>query len=229
MKNISCYIVDDEQRAIDELVKFISKTPTLDLQGYSTDPIEALDYLRTHPVDFLFLDISMDELSGLEFIELVPNKAVFTTADEKHALLALGHVNTVDYLVKPLTYARFMIAVKKIEDIFSSAAEKLEAPAAEFQTSFPLKTPAGRVDVEFDKIDYIKATTYYSTVFYEGKKALVPMPLNDIEALFPRKKFVRVHRSYIVNVEKITKRTYSGLTLNKDILIPLGRAYKDNL
>jgi len=224
---ISCYILDDEPRAIDDLIRFIEKTPVLTLKGYATDPFEALNYLRSHAVDFLFLDISMDELSGLEFIELVPNKAIFTTAHESHAISALSYVNTVDYLLKPITFTRFMTAVKKIEAIFLNPVHKelQPAPAATFEA----KTPTGQILIEYDKVDYIKANGSYSTIFYEGKKAFVSMPLNDIEALFPRELFARVHRSYIVHRQKIAKRTYYHLTLLNDVPIPLGRKYKEQL
>ncbi|WP_118976167.1 LytR/AlgR family response regulator transcription factor [Taibaiella koreensis] len=225
---ISCYILDDEPRAIDDLIRFIEKTPILTLKGYATDPFEALNYLRSHEVDFLFLDISMDELSGLEFIELVPNKAIFTTAHEHHALSALSYVNTVDYLLKPITFNRFMIAIKKIEAIFLNAAAKDTEPTV-VVASFEAKTPTGQIVIEYDKVDYIKANGSYSTIFYEGKKAFVSMPLNDIEALFPRELFARVHRSYIVHKKKIAKRTYYHLTLLNDIPIPLGRKYKEQL
>lgn len=225
---ISCYILDDEPRAIEDLVRFIDKTPVLSLKGYSTDPFEALNYLRNNAVDFLFLDISMDELSGLEFIELVPNKAIFVTAHESHALPALSHVNTVDYLLKPITFSRFMVAIKKIEDIFLLPVAK-EPAVAEVKASFEAKTPTGQIVIEYEKVDYIKANGAYSTVFYEGRKAFVSMPLNDIEALFPKELFARVHRSYMVHKEKIVKRTYYHLILLNDIPIPLGRKYKEQL
>lgn len=224
---ISCYILDDEPRAIDDLIRFIEKTPVLTLKGYATDPFEALNYLRSHAVDFLFLDISMDELSGLEFIELVPNKAIFTTAHESHAISALSYVNTVDYLLKPITFTRFMTAVKKIEAIFLNPAHKESQPAS--AATFEAKTPTGQIVIEYDKVDYIKANGSYSTIFYEGKKAFVSMPLNDIEALFPRELFARVHRSYIVHRQKIARRTYYHLTLLNDVPIPLGRKYKEQL
>jgi len=151
---------------------------------------------------------------------------VFVTAHPDLTNKALEFPNTIDYLIKPFTFERFAVALKKIEANFPSAG--LHAPAE--KASFPFKTALGIENIEFSRIKYIKAKTYNSTVYYDdSSSALVNMRLNALEAMFPSSIFARVHKSYIVNKKKIIRTRYDELELEGGISLKLSRIYKDNL
>jgi len=224
---ISCYIIDDEQAAIDDLKKHIAKIPGLELKGSSTDTKSALIFLKNNEVDCLFLDINMKPITGVELIQMVSNKAIFTTAHEQYVMGALAHPNTIDYLVKPIYFERFLIAVKKIEDLFFANAA--DGSLNRYAEGVPIKKPHGTEYLPFEKISYIKAAGNYSTVFHEGERSVVPTLLNDLESLLPATTFIRIHRSFIVNKNKLLKTRYEEAELEGDIILPIGRSYRSRL
>lgn len=224
---ISCYIVDDEQSAIDSISKYVDKVPWLILAGTATDPKHALAFLRNNEVDCLFADISMGPISGLELMPMVDSKIVFTTAHEEHVFGALGNTNVIDYLVKPIYFDRFMIAVKKLEHLFFKGSSI--DPSASYYQTLPIKKPYGTEHLSFDEISHIKANGNYSTVYHQNEKSVIPASLNDLELLLPENTFVRIHRSYIVNKHKLKAVRYEEAELEGKIMLPVGRSYRAKL
>lgn len=223
---LSCYIIDDEPIAIECLEKYVRKTPILQLVGTSTNPFEAIEYLQKNEVSFLFVDINMEELNGLELMKMVDNKVVLTTAHEEYALRSYDFENTVDYLLKPITYDRFLVAVKKVMNVFMAPKPLLLPADKDPSAAFPLKTPLGKKDIPYDQIDFIKAGGYYSTIFYGKEKAVVPIPLKDLETLFPATHFTRIHKSYMVNRKKVKSLWHNKVLLQSNITIPIGRTFR---
>ncbi|WP_118976577.1 LytR/AlgR family response regulator transcription factor [Taibaiella koreensis] len=223
---ITCFIIDDEPMAIRSLTRLLEKAPGLQLLGTSCDPASGLAFLRSHKVDLLFLDISMERITGLELVSMINNRVVFTTAHADLTNDALAFANTIDYLVKPFTWERFAIALKKIEANFPDVSTLNPAKA---EASYPMKTPSGVQNIAFSQVNYIKASGYYSTVYYDQGTAVVNIPLASLEAIFPSAIFVRIHKSCIVNKMKIVKTTYDELELIGGTCLKLSRVYKDKL
>lgn len=221
--NLSCYIIDDEPMAIECLEKYVRKTPLLQLAGTSTNPFEAIEYLRDNEVSFLFVDINMEELNGLELMKMVDNKVVLTTAHEEYALRSYDYENTVDYLLKPITYDRFLVAVKKVMNVFVGQKPPGQPGSA---GALPVKTPFGKKEIPFEQIEFVKAGGYYSTVFYGKEKTVVPIPLKDLETLFPPGQFSRIHKSYIVNRSKVKNMWHNKVLLCSNVTVPVGRTFR---
>lgn len=221
---LSCYIVDDEPFSIEALKEHVLITPELLLVGTATNPFEALAYLQEHEVSLLFLDINMGKISGMDFPRFVTNKIIWVTAHEKYALQSYDYENTVDYLVKPIMYDRFQLAVKKA--LQGHQMGDTETIPMKGEHSFVLKTAQGEKHISYSLIDYIEANRNSSTIFFGNEKAIVYTLLKDLEASLPANLFVRVHKSYIINRTRVKTARFNKAVLHGNIVIPIGRAYK---
>ncbi|WP_316835060.1 LytTR family DNA-binding domain-containing protein [Pedobacter nutrimenti] len=224
--SIKCYIIDDEAAAIVQLKRELEKIPVIDIVGFTTDPFEGLEFLKVTKVDVVFLDISMKKITGLELVRLISNKVVFITANEKNAIDALAFANVIDFIVKPFRFDRIAITIQKIEAIFPAARDFVEDEGAQ---TYPMKTVSGVQEIPFKEIVYIEASGYFSTAHLNDMKAKVALPLINVEILFPKSLFVRVHRSCIVNRKRITKTIHGDVIMDNGDVIKLGAAFKDNL
>jgi two-component system, LytTR family, response regulator len=227
---INCLIVDDEQHAIDILVHYVSQTPHLSLAGATTNPIEALQMVTTQNVDLVFLDIQMPELSGMDFIKALNGKAkvILTTAYSEFALESY-ELDVVDYLLKPIRLPRFLTAVQKA---VNELKEKGEERANEEDDYIFVKTESkGKLlKINLDDIDYIEGMKNYVAIYRSGQKTMVYTSMKDIEERLPQKQFLRVHKSFIIPIAKITGIEGNLLRLQDvkaEILI--GESYKANL
>lgn len=204
---INCIIVDDEQHAIDILVHYVNQTPYLHLVGSSTNPIEALDMVGTQKVDLVFLDIQMPELSGIDFIKAINGKAkvILTTAYSEFALESY-ELDVVDYLLKPIRLPRFLSAVQKaVKEIESVHAEKHTISSSEDDYIFVKTESKGKLlKINLDEIDFIEGMKNYVAVHVNGKKILVYTSMKDLEEKLSEKKFIRVHKSFIIPIARIT-------------------------
>lgn len=226
---ISCLIVDDEQGAIDILHAYIQKTPYLTLVGSTTNPLEALGLLQTTSVDLLFLDIHMPQLSGLDFMRLITGKTmvILTTAYSEFAVEGF-ELNALDYLLKPIAFERFLSATQK-------ALHKTNAPAGGRQPAekaddyiFVKTESKGKLTrVNFADIIYVEGLKNYVTIITGEERIVSLLNIKDLEDRLPAKHFMRVHKSYLVSLDKI--RALDGnqvLFKNVKASVPLGDTYR---
>ena len=216
---ITAIAIDDEPIALDVVRSHAAKVPFLELQATFTNAFEAMDYLRQHPVDLLFLDIKMPDISGIDFFKSLSRKplVVFTTAYSEHAVSGF-ELDAVDYLLKPFSLPRFLKACNK-------AQEWLELRGRDtVPTHLFVKTGYDQVKVDFDAIDYLEATGNYVNFVLGDHQVLGRMTITECEAQLPADRFVRIHRSFIVAIGKVQKVERHQLAVNGSIL-PIGASY----
>ena len=204
---IQCIIVDDEQHAIDILVHYVKQTPFLNLAGSTTNPIEAMEMVSKQKVDLVFLDIQMPELSGIDFIKAINGKAkvILTTAYSEFAIESY-ELDVVDYLLKPVRLPRFLVAVQKaMKEIEDHSADKNNVGAAEDDYIFVKTESKGKLlKINLDDIDYIEGMKNYVAIHCGTKKTLVYTSMKELEEKLSGKQFIRVHKSFIIPISKIT-------------------------
>lgn len=227
MRQILTLAIDDEPLALKLLVDYIAKTPFLKLVGEFDNPVDALGYLNEQAVDLVYLDIQMPDLTGIEFARALekPPKLIFTTAFDKYAIEGYK-LNAVDYLLKPFNYQEFLSATQKA--FKQIELEQSANKPAEKQDDFLfLKSEYSLLRVNFDQIIYIEGLKDYLKVYTENEKKpiLSLLTLKSLMEKLPEGKFMRVHRSYIVNLNKI-KTIQRGRIVFGDRYIPVGEQYK---
>ncbi len=217
MQKIKCLIIDDEPMAQRILQRFVAEVEFLDLQGVCKDALEAMDLLSKQSVNLLFLDINMPQLSGLDFYKSLPNPpaVIFTTAHADYAVDGF-EVNAVDYLLKPIAFERFLTAVNKV-------AEQQNTPVTEHLL---LKADKTLHKVQFDQIRYIEALGDYVKVHCEKEVLLTNETLKKLTEQLPTATFMQIHKSFIVNLQKVTSVSGGQAFCNTDAL-PIGRKYKE--
>jgi len=215
--------IDDEPIALDIIKSHASKVPFLDLKATFTDAFKALEYLQKEQIDLLFLDIKMPDISGIDFFNSLSKKplVIFTTAYSEHAVTSF-ELDAVDYLLKPFSLARFLKGCNKAFELhnFRNASETTD--------HVYIKTGYEQVKVMYDDILYLEATGNYVTFVLSDKNILSRSTFIEAINLLPVEKFVRVHRSYVVAINKIDKVERYQLTIKKSE-IPISEAYSDNL
>lgn len=234
---LTCAIIDDEPLAVSLIESYVLKTPYLELRGKYNSAINALPELGNHPVDLLFLDIQMPELTGLELSEMLRSdtRIIFTTAFQQYAVDSYK-VNALDYLLKPVSYPDFLKAVDKAllwykllrpEDDPDEAAE--EAPAAKVSThdSIFVKADYKLVQIELRNILYIEGMKDYIKIYLENDPHPISslLSIKSMEEILPASRFVRVHRSFIVQFEKIKTIERNRIIFGKEY-IPISDSYK---
>jgi len=227
---INCIIVDDEQHAIDILAHYISQTPYLNLAGSTTNPIEALQMVNSLKPDLVFLDIQMPELSGIDFIKAIHGKCrvILTTAYSEFALESY-ELDVVDYLLKPVRLPRFLQAVQKVSKEKEEASEMPHSPDGDY--IFVKTESKGKLlKINLEDIDYIEGMKNYVAIYRGGQKTMVYTSMKDLEERLPQNKFIRVHKSFIISIPKITGIEGSMVRLkNVSAEIMIGENYKSDL
>ncbi|MBQ8530364.1 MAG: response regulator transcription factor [Parabacteroides sp.] len=223
---LTCAIIDDEPLAISLLESYVNKTPFLQLVGKFNSALNALSELSTQPVDLLFLDIQMPELNGLEFSRILKadTRIIFTTAFEQYALDSYK-VNALDYLLKPISYPDFLKAANKALQWYELV--KGNKGNENNTESIFIKTEYKLVQVELRKILYIEGLKDYVKIFIEDEPhpILSLMSIKSLEELLPSNRFIRVHRSFIVQPEKIKVIERNRIVFGKEY-IPISDNYK---
>lgn len=229
---INCIIVDDEQHAIDILIHYVEQTPHLHLVAATTNPIEALQTVATQRVDLIFLDIQMPELTGIDFIKALNGKAqvILTTAYSEFALEGY-ELDVVDYLLKPIRLPRFLAAVQKATKALKDEHGEDEKVSAEDDYIFVKTESKGKLlKINLDDIDYIEGMKNYVAIHCSGKKTLVYTTMKELEEHLSNKQFLRVHKSFIIPIAKITGIEGNLLRLkNVSAEIQIGENYKADL
>lgn len=224
---LNCLIVDDEPLALDLLESYVNRTPFLHLVGRCDSGIKALSVITEEPVDLVFLDIQMPELSGLELSRLVSDqvKIVFTTAFEQYAIEGF-RVDALDYLLKPFNYPEFLKAATKA--LHWKETSKPEANSPKIQDSIFVKSDYKLVQIQLQDILYIEGVKDYIRVQTESNEngILTLINMKTIEEHLPADTFIRVHRSYIVNINKIKTIERNRIVFGK-LYIPISDSYKD--
>lgn len=232
---LTCAIVDDEPLAVRLLETYVQKTPFLHHCSSYSSAIEAMGGLRDTPVDLLFLDIQMPELSGLDFARIVgeETRIVFTTAFSQYAIDGYK-VNAIDYLLKPISYADFLAAANKAAKWFGHLATNEETappivPPAE-SDGFFVKSDYKIIRVCFDDILYIEGLKDYVKIYLESsrKPVLSLTAMRTVESFLPSSAFQRIHRSFIVNMNKITVMERGQIVFG-DKRIPISDSYKERI
>ncbi|MDR2234157.1 MAG: LytTR family DNA-binding domain-containing protein [Tannerella sp.] len=228
--NLTCAIIDDEPLAVSLLESYAVKTPFLTLKGKYSSAVIALEGLNEHPVDLLFLDIQMPELSGMEFSRMLNGKTriIFTTAFEQYALDSYK-VNALDYLLKPISYTDFLQSAQKALQWFEMMQVRPDAATSKPEPeSIFVKTERRLVQINLSNILYIEGLKDYVKIFVEGQShpVLSLMTMKAMEDLLPPHRFVRVHRSFIVQPEKIKVIERNRIVFGKEY-IPISDNYKE--
>ncbi|MDD3876276.1 MAG: LytTR family DNA-binding domain-containing protein [Bacteroidales bacterium] len=225
----SCIAVDDEAPALEKIKRFIEKVPFLQLKASFDNAISAMSYLKKHKTDILFLDIQMDELSGIQLVELLDYKPViiFTTAYEQYAMKGY-ELDVSDYLLKPYSFERFLKAVNKALRIYEDKNASLIKADKETNNSADfifVKTEYRIQKIFVDKILYIEGMKDYLKIVMLDDSVMTLMNFATLQALLPETNFVRVHKSYIVALNKIECIERDRIIINKE-RVPVGETYR---
>ena len=224
---INCAIIDDEPLAAGLLKSYALKTPFLNLVGTYGSALEAMKELRDNPVQLLFLDIQMPELSGIEFAKILPadTKVIFTTAFQQYAIEGYK-VSALDYLMKPISYDDFLKAANKALDWFSVSQRQQTAVLDRFMF---VKSDYKLIRVALDDILYIEGLKDYVRFYLEdGTKIMSLMNMKKLEDYLPRPEFLRTHRSYIVHMPKSRQVDRLRIVFD-DTFIPISDSYKEDV
>lgn len=228
---LRCLLIDDEPPALKVLAKYISGIHGMEIAGQCKNAIEALDVLRWKPVDVIFLDIKMPRIIGTEFLRNLPHppKVIFVTAYREYAVEGF-ELDAVDYLVKPVSFERFFKAVIKLNRVMGKETLTIsDVPEPNADAFVYLKVGKDMKKVFIHEITYIESWKDYVKVFIDGGRyLLIKQSISSLQNLLSEHKFLRVHRSYIVSLGKVSG--YNGLfvQLGADE-IPIGRLYKQNV
>lgn len=228
---LRCIAVDDEAYATRLLAAYVQKIPGLAMMGTTTNPIEALQWVQAGGVDVVFLDIQMPELTGLQFLKICGNrcKVILTTAYPEYALEGFEH-DVVDYLLKPIAFERFLRAVQKVQALVPTVAPAAPAavPAASSYLFVKGDSKNKFLKVSFADILYAEALGNYLALFVNGQRLVTYQPLKELAEQLPQPPFLRVHKSFLVSVDKITMIDGNTVYIG-DKAIPVGETYRDAL
>lgn len=201
---LSCIIVDDEPLAVKLLESFVAKTPELRLLASFTDSVEAINAVKEQKPDLLFLDIQMPDLNGMELAHMIPptTRVIFTTAFKEYAFESY-EVSALDFLLKPIRYNKFLAAVEKAKQWYERESSADDAKS----TSLFIRVDGELRNVTIDNITYVSGMKDYVMFYLDGesKPLITHLTMKAVEAMLPTDKFLRVHRSYIIAVDKIKK------------------------
>src|SRR6185295_16948565 len=213
MSKIKCIIVEDEPLAIKVLSGYISQVPFLELQATFKDAILASDWLRNNYVDLIFLDIHLPKLKGMAFLKTLTHTpaVIITTAYHQYAVEGFN-LNVTDYLLKPFDFERFLLAVTKVKTAQTEKQKPTESQ--ELKDFIFLNVQKKKVKILFSEIVYIESQREYIKIVTTQKEYLPKMSTHEIEQLLPANLFKRIHRSYIVSINKINAYTAEEVELN---------------
>lgn len=229
--NTRCIIIDDEPLAIKVIKSHVSKFAFIEVVAECKNAMQAVDILRKENIDLMFLDINMPQVTGLEFLKSIPHPpyVIITTAYREYALEGFD-LNVVDYLLKPISFERFLKAINKYCDKQekSTGANGKETNKYESSPIFHVQDGKTIYKVHLNKILYLEGFGEYVKVHTAEKTYLSRKPMHEYEKLLPKNEFVRTHKSYIISIPQVTGFTTTSVLINgKEI--PIGRTFKDTV
>lgn len=225
---LKCAIVDDEPLAVELLASYVNKIPFMQLSGKYYSATEAMKDIAGGSVDVIFLDIQMPEINGLELSKMVPEttRIVFTTAFDQYALDGFRS-NALDYLLKPISYVDFLAACNKALQWFSLIRQQDDAEKSEETKSIFVKSEYKLIQIRLDSINYVEGLKDYVKIYTEEstKPVVSLMNMKAMEEMLPSSRFIRVHRSFIVQKSKIREIERNRIIFG-DVYIPIGDSYR---
>jgi DNA-binding LytR/AlgR family response regulator len=225
---MKCIIVDDEPLAIEILEAYVSRIEQLKLEGTFRNAISAFTFLQQNPVDLIFLDIQMPKLSGIDFLKTLKNppKVIMTTAYRDYAIESF-ELEVADYLLKPIPFDRFLKAVAKV--MTPRADQAPQTPASTSPDSYIyFKVDKKMIKTNISDILFIESVKDYVKVKTTEKEIITQQKISYLEESLPRRQFLRIHRSFIVNLDRIDAYTATDVEVNK-FQVPIGRNYKNDV
>jgi DNA-binding LytR/AlgR family response regulator len=231
MQPLNCLIIEDEPLAADVLRDYINDVPNLHLVAICRDALTATTYLHEHQINVLFIDIHLPKLNGIEFIKTLGGNysIILTTAYHQYALEGFN-LNVVDYLLKPIEFSRFLQAINKVlllqKSIQSTENRSITNHFASSENDFHFfNIDKKQVKIFFNEILYIESLKDYVRIHTTNKKWVTKLQLGEMETLLQGKNFLRVHKSFIVNLDKMTAYGAAEIEIEA-VKIPIGRTYK---
>ncbi len=224
---LTCVAVDDEPLALEKIVDYIEQVPFLDLQGKFDDGMEVLSFLQDNPVDLLFLDIQMPQLLGTQLVQILKNRPqiIFTTAYSEYAMDGY-ELDITDYLLKPISFGRFLKASQKALERNSSTKGASKAPDKQASAdALFVKTEFKWQQISLKDIRYIEGMKDYLAIHTADEKVLTLMSFNDLLSKLPSDKFIRIHKSFVVALDKIKEIEKARVIVDGEPL-PIGETYK---
>jgi len=238
MTKLKCIAVDDEPLALDIIEDYVSKVPFLELVRRTENAIEALQLVQNGGIDLVFLDVQMPELTGIQFLKIANAKAhyILTTAYSQYALESYD-LNVADYLLKPIAFDRFYKAVEKVHNqvrpVEPAAVPQpvvntvpVAAPASPVQDFIFVKTEHKIQKIELDDILYIEGLKDYISIYTKAERVITLQNMKKMEETLPGGQFIRVHKSYIISLDKIESIERSRISICGKV-IPIGDTYRD--
>lgn len=223
---LKCVVIDDEQPSIDIMKHHINKVSELELIGTFTNPIEGIKFIRNNHTDILFLDIQMNEMTGIDVMNILDEniKIILCTAFSEYAVEGFNN-NAIDYLLKPISFERFTKSIKKIISNLSKDNEYKEQDYIYIKTEQKGKF----IKIYYQEIDYVEAMGNYISISKGKEKIIAYSTMRDMENILPSNLFMRIHKSYIVSMEKISMIENGFVLLRSGVKISIGTNYKNNL
>lgn len=231
-RKVSCIAIDDEPLALGMITSYINKTPFLELKAQFDNPLDAMEYLETECVDLLFLDIQMPDLTGMEFARVFngDSKIIFTTAYEQYAIEGF-QVNALDYLLKPISYDKFLASAQRAKEHFE---KQVSSKIDNQQNNSSDRYLFIKADYQFKRVDktkiiYLESDKDYIKLFIEDRDAPIVFhaTMKGIELELKEDNFMRIHRSFMVNLDKVETIENNRILFGKEF-IPISKQYKDS-
>lgn len=225
---IRCIAIDDEPLALKQIVGYITQTPYMELNGQFDSALQAIKFLQSNETDLMFVDINMPELTGMEFVRSLnhPPKVIFTTAYSEYALEGF-RVNALDYLLKPIGYPAFLKSAEKAKDWFEKIERKTTQVEANSEFLF-IKSEYKIIRINIGDITYVEGMREYVRIHMVGQSPVMSLlSMSKLEGFLPSDRFMRVHRSYIVNLARITTIERNRIVFDGKVYIPISENYKE--
>lgn len=221
--SLNCLAIDDEPLALDIIEDYVNKIPFLNLVGKFTNSVEATGELQKGKIDLIFLDIQMPGLTGLEFLNTLERKpaVIFTTAYDEYAVESYDF-NTIDYLLKPISFDRFMKAANKAHEILSSGADGTDNKFIFIKADYKIHK------IATDDIAYVEGYKDYVRIYTPEKRFVTRESMKNMEDLLSKDQFLRIHRSYIISIDKFSAIEGNMIILGEEKL-PIGKSYKEKV
>ena len=226
---VNCVIIDDEPAAIEVLSDFADRTPNLSLLSTFRNPLQALGYIRDNKVDLIFLDINMPDLNGMEVLKVLihPPLVIFTTAYTEYAIESYEK-NAVDYLLKPVTFERFLIAVNKAQRLLMNmnpeVIDSTQTSNANEEIIY-IKSGTKTHRLVLNDVRYLEKDGHYITFYLSDKKVVARLSMKDVFEVISKTKFIQVHKSYIVSIAHVKTIERHQIKIEESI-IPIGKTHR---
>ena len=229
-KTIKCIIVDDEPMAREILENHLNRIDSIEIIGLCKNAVEAFNLLNSHSIDLIFLDINMPEISGLSFARSINKniKVIFTTAYREYAVDGFD-LKAVDYLLKPISFDRLIQSIQKYKnESLDFQKEDSQNQITEKSDYFFVRFNRKMIKIKFSELKYIESLSDYVKLFINDKVIITRETISSIEAKLPTRDFLRIHRSFIVSVDKIDSFTQEFVEIDNKA-IPISRSYKNDV